>query len=463
MSIIWSLCLLMTLSEPVTFSTNEVNTTIEENIELMCVINGCQDNDPISLFKFNGIGFERWISGERVGKDSFLIKLPKGEPMFYYLGTQQQSSKKPIILGPESQINVKGVCQSIRSAKITGSELNVGYDSMTKTIKGLQRDQRSVANTLVQSQKNPEKAERLVQQLAEVDARQLKYLEDLRQAQPFLAKVASLNFYPSYPNNKGDYPNEIAYYASEFFHYIDLEDQSYHRIAPLFEAFKNYAQTLASVGLNEKSVAATISQQLEKVDKTGMAHRYALGGTMVGLQAKNHPAFSGFAKQFIDLYGGDTDSDQIAGLQAQLKQAASFLTGAVAPDFTQRTPEGEEMSLSDFRGKVVLVDFWASWCGPCRRENPNVVRLYDKYKDQGFEVLGVSLDRTKDKWLKAIEKDNLGWSHVSDLKGWKNEVAKMYSVRSIPHTVLVDREGKIIARNLRGDGLERKLASIFGE
>ena len=139
------------------------------------------------------------------------------------------------------------------------------------------------------------------------------------------------------------------------------------------------------------------------------------------------------------------------------------MIGAIAPDFQQDTPEGTSMKLSDHRGKIVLVDFWASWCGPCRKENPNVVRLYQKYNEQGFDVLAVSLDRTKDRWLKAIEKDGLEWHHVSDLKGWQNAVAKQYSVSSIPHTILLDREGKILARNVRGPTLENKLKEIFGE
>ncbi len=121
------------------------------------------------------------------------------------------------------------------------------------------------------------------------------------------------------------------------------------------------------------------------------------------------------------------------------------------------------MSLSELKGKVVLLDFWASWCGPCRKENPNVLRIYNKYKDKGFDIMAVSLDKKKGPWLKAIEKDGLIWHHVSDLRGWKNEVAIDYSVRSIPHTVLLDQQGRIIARNLRGASLESKLKQIFGE
>ncbi len=149
--------------------------------------------------------------------------------------------------------------------------------------------------------------------------------------------------------------------------------------------------------------------------------------------------------------------------QANPNANVAIKTGQVAPDFTQPTPEGENLSLSDLRGKVVLVDFWASWCKPCRRENPNVVRVYDKYKDKGFEILGVSLDAKREAWLGAIEQDQLGWMHVSDLEFWNNAAAQTYGVRGIPYTVLVDTEGKIIAQNLRGPSLEAKLAEIFGE
>ncbi|WP_439184440.1 redoxin domain-containing protein [Carboxylicivirga taeanensis] len=147
-------------------------------------------------------------------------------------------------------------------------------------------------------------------------------------------------------------------------------------------------------------------------------------------------------------------------LDEKVKKLEAVAVGQMAPDFTMNDPEGNPVKLSSFRGKYLLVDFWASWCGPCRRENPNVVKLYDEFKDKGFDILGVSLDQKKDAWLKAIEDDKLSWNHVSDLKGWGNEAAKLYAVSGIPHTVLLDKEGKIIAKNLRGDELHAKVAEL---
>lgn len=185
--------------------------------------------------------------------------------------------------------------------------------------------------------------------------------------------------------------------------------------------------------------------------------------TMVIVEQLN---FDNYSDVFIEadkaLYEKYPDNIFVAEQHKRVLQSMRTAISQPAPEIELPDPNGTIRKLSDLKGKIVLVDFWASWCGPCRRENPNVVRLYGIYKDKGFEVFSVSLDGNKADWQKAIEKDGLIWeNHVSDLARWNSVAAKTYGVSGIPYTVLLDREGKIIAKGLRGEQLEQKLKQLL--
>lgn len=257
---------------------------------------------------------------------------------------------------------------------------------------------------------------------------------------------------------------------------------------------KNYIALIAEIkpfedklqALSKESQQATPAQKNDPAYRAGIEKRYSEVANELTIILKSfiakHPDSYISLLALNELISSGTEATALYSLYQKLSESVQktdfgkelgdrilsstrTAIGAVAPDFTQKDPSGKPVKLSDFLGKYVLIDFWASWCGPCRSENPNVVKAYKQFKNKNFEILGVSLDNpnAKSAWLKAIETDKLTWPQVSDLQGWKNSAARLYGVQSIPQNFLLDPKGVIVAKNLRGEQLIATLNTVLNE
>jgi peroxiredoxin len=230
-------------------------------------------------------------------------------------------------------------------------------------------------------------------------------------------------------------------------------------------------EAMGDAAITGGSVQEEFRQYQEKekaaTDKTQLAADYT----------KTHPSSYIAVFELANYFSYNPDTETLQGLyngldenirssytgkavRAMLDAAIMTGVGRPAPEFTQNDSKGKPVTLASFRGQYVLIDFWASWCGPCRAENPAVVKAYHAWHSKGFTILGISLDDNKESWLTAIKKDGLDWTQVSDLKSWQNSVATLYGIQGIPMNFLLDKDGKIIAKGLRGDDLEKKLAEL---
>lgn len=438
------------------------NKTVNK-VKVFGELEGPFPKDSLQVYVWTGITLEAF---DQIALDTtespvtFKWKKKGLERGLYYFGTSLQNIRL-LYLGTDRKVDLKGSMLKMADCS-SSSEATLAYEEMLNVVKQGNNAFGALIKEYMQAKSTNQDSEALLKKLAQLDERRREYLTNMRNKDPFLADIVALNTYLSYQHNAKEGENEVAYLARSLFSFVDLTDEKLARIPFFFEAMRNLATNISRMPVERAAIQAEIDKLLAEIPEGHPNQQPALLGLSLGFINNKKPLFVEYAQRYLAAHEGANDGvDKFLKTQVALAKS-SVEKGAIAPDIAAATPEGKELALSDLRGKVVLVDFWASWCGPCRRENPHVVKLYNKYKDAGFTILGVSLDNKRERWLRAIEQDQLEWPHISDLKGWSAQPAQVYKVRSIPYTVLVDKEGRVIGQRLRGASLEQKLEEIFG-
>lgn len=422
--------------------------------------------DSIRLYEVNGTRVNQ-IAAAKLEKDgsdvTFSLSKKLAHPGFYMIGEAPNRATN-VVLGDGGEITMEGNCNTPQQFKLVGATMNEGFVHLQERMNNHNQQLNGLFQNLqIFSQTDPMQVQRIQQDIANLNKTHSSYMDSLIKAGGYLGKIAKVYHFQPYMSDPShsQYANEIEYFRQTFFDGLDYADGEIAGLPQLFDKARAYSSTLAGQGLPKDVLKSSIDPVLSKAQSGSIAHESLLRGFVAGLEQTKNALLIDYGKLFISTYP-QSDPGFIAALNNTIAQIEATAEGGTAPDISAATPDGKTMKLSDFRGKIVMIDFWASWCRPCRMENPNVLLAYNKYHSKGFEILGVSLDQEKGKWLDAIKQDGLIWNHISDLGGWGSQPAKAYGVNSIPATVLVDKEGKIIARNLRGPALEEKLKEIFG-
>ncbi len=435
-------------------------------VTLTCKIIDMPANvDSLSLYEGAGMAMRQLQRVGRGADSNFVFKLPAApQSRFYGVGLSQLDAGY-ILLGTEPNVTIWANANYMNKARAVNSAVNRQYEQVARRCTDFNTMETQLQNDFRAAVTPPNKP--LQQQItaqAEANSKaKAAFLDSLKRASPMLWRTATLLLQPEYlGDNKGRHAGFVDFYGKEGFAYANWAEKSYAEQPHVVQAFNGYTKRLLELGADEKQLKQYLDQQLARVPAGTYTHRMALSGVVGALKELSHSQYPIYAKKYVDAYRNDSYGE-IGPLEFDLNKNATFTPGMPAPDLVGQTPDGGSLALSQLKGKYVLIDFWASWCGPCRRENPNVVANYKKYKDKGFEIFGVSLDKNADAWKKAIQDDGLTWQHISDLKGWSSDHARLYSVSSIPQTVLIDKEGKIVQRNLRGEQLTAKLQELLGE
>ncbi len=440
-----------------------------ETVTLRCKLDNCSVTDSVRVYRSEGL-FQSYVASAMADKNGdFVLQVPKSKtPQYYSVGVNTEQTRiKLVLLGTEKEVLLTGPCYDASQTTVKNSKINEELTNAQNKMNTLKVEMGKIM--AVYNRDFYKDSARLAceKQMLTIDKSKTALLDSLKKANALAARVLALDTYTSFQNSpkKMQFKSEIEYFASQYFQYVNFSDAEYNEMPVVFNAFRDFTTvlTMRELGLTRPQIKQFLNEAMKAIPAKSKVSRYALTGAVSVFMTQQNPLIVDFGRRFLTDFPND-DPNFLAQIGQTVSVMQSSMVDVPATDIVQADTSNVMRKLSDLKGKVVLVDFWASWCGPCRRENPTVVALYNKYKSKGFEVFSVSLDQDRQKWIDAIAKDGLIWSnHVSDLRGWGNAAAQLYGVSSIPKTVLVDKNGVVTDHNLRGELLEKRLKEIFGE
>ncbi len=440
-----------------------------ETVTLRCKLDNCSVTDSVRVYRSEGL-FQNHVATATPDKNGeFVLQIPKSKtPQYFTVGmNMEQARLKLVLLGTEKEVLMTGPCHDASQTVAQNSKINEGLADAQSKMNAAKVEMGKIM--AVYNRDFYTDSIRIVceKKMLTVDKSKIALLDSLKKANPLAARVLALDTYTSFQNSpkKGQFKSEIEYFAAQYFQYANFTDVDYNEMPVVFNAFRDFSTilTMRELGLTRPQIKQYLNEAMKTIPAKSNTSRYALTGAISVFMTAQNPLIVDFGGRYMTDFPND-NPNLLAQISQVIGTMKSSMTDVPAVDIAQADTANVVRKLSDLKGKVVLIDFWASWCGPCRRENPMVVALYNKYKAKGFEIFSVSLDQDRQKWIDAIAKDGLIWSnHVSDLRGWGNAAAQLYGVSSIPKTVLIDKNGIVTDHNLRGELLEKRLKEIFGE
>jgi thiol-disulfide isomerase/thioredoxin len=440
-----------------------------ETVTLRCKFDNCSVTDSVRVYRSEGL-FQNFVASAKADQNGeFIVQVPKSKaPQYFTVGMNMEQARiKLVLLGTEKDVTLTGPCHDASQTTVTNSKVNANLTDAQNKMNALKVEMGKIMAVYNRDFYTDSIRIACEKKMLAVDKGKTALLDSLKKVNPLAARVLALDTYTSFQNSpkKLQFKSEIEYFAAQYFQYTNFADAEYNEMPVVFNAVKDFTSvlTMRELGLTRPQIKQYLNEAMKAIPAKSKTSRYALTGAISVFMAQQNPLIVEFGGRYITDFPND-DPSLLAQISQVIGTMKTSMTDVPATDIVQADTANVARKLSDLKGKVVLIDFWASWCGPCRRENPTVVALYNKYKSKGFEVFSVSLDQDRQKWIDAIAKDGLVWpNHVSDLRGWGNAAAQLYGVQSIPKTVLVDKNGIVTDHNLRGELLEKRLKEIFGE